>query len=146
MKRTILILSVLVISGLLLANPSLNSYDDQSNSQFYNSSDRSRFFDDFESYTAGDFLCTQSPDWNPWSNTPGGSDDAYVSESLFKNLIGFNSLANFTEFPGEARKFGFYVIDILQVAVDAPVCHILVVNTPAGKFFKNVEDMLPRAP
>jgi len=38
------------------------------------------FFDDFDSYTAGEYLCVQSDDWNPWSNNPGGNDDAYVSD------------------------------------------------------------------
>ncbi len=38
------------------------------------------FFDDFDSYTAGEYLCTQTTDWIPWSGTPGGADDAYVSD------------------------------------------------------------------
>ena len=39
------------------------------------------FFDDFESYTAGEYLCTQTTNWIPWSGTPGGGDDAYVSDA-----------------------------------------------------------------
>ncbi len=36
------------------------------------------FTDDFESYTAGVKLGTQSPDWRTWSGAGGGSDDALV--------------------------------------------------------------------
>lgn len=36
------------------------------------------FFDDFESYTAGQQLAMQSPDWTTWSNNPGSAEDPYI--------------------------------------------------------------------
>lgn len=40
------------------------------------------FCDDFDSYTAGDFLCTQSPYWTTWDNNPGGDYDAYITDAM----------------------------------------------------------------
>jgi hypothetical protein len=39
------------------------------------------FFDDFDSYTAGVQLCTQTTNWETWSGTTGGVDDPYVSSN-----------------------------------------------------------------
>ncbi|HSG67936.1 MAG TPA: hypothetical protein VK994_04465, partial [Bacteroidales bacterium] len=36
--------------------------------------------DDFEAYTVGDYLCTQTSDWTTWSNAPGTSEDAFISD------------------------------------------------------------------
>jgi hypothetical protein len=52
------------------------------------------FTDNFDSYTADDFLCTQTTDWVPWSNTPGGADDAYVVD------VQSNSSSNSIEITG----------------------------------------------
>ncbi len=38
------------------------------------------FEDDFESYNVGEYLAVQSDDWTTWSGTPGGADDALVSD------------------------------------------------------------------
>ncbi len=38
--------------------------------------------DDFDSYTAGDFLCTQSDRWTTWDDNPGGDYDGYVSDAM----------------------------------------------------------------
>ena len=41
------------------------------------------FFDNFDSYTAGQLLAQQNPvDWTTWSNAPGGSEDALVSSNF----------------------------------------------------------------
>lgn len=48
------------------------------------------FFDDFESYTAGDLIAASSPDWSTWSGTGGGSDDAPISTEQAHS--GINSL------------------------------------------------------
>jgi hypothetical protein len=37
------------------------------------------FTDDFESYTAGTSLASQTTNWTTWSDAPGGSEDAMVS-------------------------------------------------------------------
>jgi hypothetical protein len=52
------------------------------------------FEDNFDSYTAGDFLCTQTTDWIPWSNSPGSSDDCYVVD------VQSNSPSNSIEITG----------------------------------------------
>jgi hypothetical protein len=36
--------------------------------------------DDFESYDVGDYLALESPDWTTWSNNPGSSEDALISD------------------------------------------------------------------
>ncbi|MBN1338487.1 MAG: T9SS type A sorting domain-containing protein [Bacteroidales bacterium] len=36
------------------------------------------FFDDFESYTAGQQLAMQSTSWTTWSNSPGSAEDPYI--------------------------------------------------------------------
>ena len=37
------------------------------------------FFDNFDSYTAGQRLCTQTTNWVPWCTAPGGPEDPFVS-------------------------------------------------------------------
>ena len=38
------------------------------------------YSDNFDSYTAGQQLCSQNnTDWTTWSNTPGSTEDAYIS-------------------------------------------------------------------
>ncbi len=52
------------------------------------------FSDDFESYTAGQYLGPQSPDWTTWSNAEGTTEDTYVSSanaSSGNNSIYFSS-------------------------------------------------------
>ncbi len=39
------------------------------------------FFDNFDSYTAGVQLCTQTTEWETWSGTTGGGDDPFVSDA-----------------------------------------------------------------
>ena len=48
------------------------------------------FFDNFDSYTAGEFLCTQTTDWVTWSGNVGGPDDVIVVDEL--SLSGSNSI------------------------------------------------------
>ena len=48
------------------------------------------FFEDFESYTAGEYLALQSDDWVTWSGTVGGPDDVLVVDELSYN--GNNSI------------------------------------------------------
>ena len=36
--------------------------------------------DDFEAYTVGDYLCTQTTAWTTWSNLPGTAEDAFISD------------------------------------------------------------------
>ncbi|MDO9577993.1 MAG: hypothetical protein Q7J16_08915, partial [Candidatus Cloacimonadales bacterium] len=37
--------------------------------------------DDFDSYTAGQYLAVQSPQWTTWSNAPGTGEDCFVSDA-----------------------------------------------------------------
>jgi hypothetical protein len=49
------------------------------------------FSDNFDSYTAGQLLCTQNnTDWTTWSNAPGTAEDAYISTE--QAVSGSNSL------------------------------------------------------
>ena len=48
------------------------------------------FEDDFESYTAGTSLASQTTDWTTWSDAPGGSEDAMVSDAQANG--GLNSM------------------------------------------------------
>ena len=48
------------------------------------------YTDDFESYTAGEYLAVQSADWTTWSNQPGTAEDGYVSADYA--LSGTNSV------------------------------------------------------
>jgi hypothetical protein len=49
------------------------------------------FSDNFDSYTAGSYLCPQSAGaWTTWSNAPGGTEDVLVSNA--EALSGANSL------------------------------------------------------
>lgn len=48
------------------------------------------FSDDFESYTAGTSLATQTTDWTTWSDEPGSAEDAMVSNTVANS--GTNSL------------------------------------------------------
>lgn len=49
------------------------------------------FTDNFDSYTAGQRLCSQNnTDWTTWSNAPGGIEDAYISTE--QAASGANSL------------------------------------------------------
>ena len=43
--------------------------------------------DDFESYITGDYLATQSAEWTTWSNAPGSSEDAFISEDQAQSPI-----------------------------------------------------------
>ncbi len=54
------------------------------------------FFDDFESYTSGQYLGVASSDWTTWSNLPGSSEDVTISDNLAfsgSNSIYFTSTA-----------------------------------------------------
>lgn len=48
------------------------------------------FEDDFEGYTASDYLATQSSTWTTWNNAPGGTEDAIVSDA--NSAMGAQSL------------------------------------------------------
>ncbi len=48
------------------------------------------YSDDFESYNVGEYLAVQSADWTTWSNAPGGSEDALISD--VQALSGSNSV------------------------------------------------------
>lgn len=49
------------------------------------------FSDNFDSYTAGQQLCTQNnTDWDTWNNNPGSGEDAYISTE--QAVSGSNSL------------------------------------------------------
>jgi hypothetical protein len=54
------------------------------------------FFDNFDSYTAGQLLAQQNPvDWTTWSNAPGGPEDALVSSNFaFSGANSVNILPN----------------------------------------------------
>ena len=72
MKKFYLMISLLMLTGLLQAQTVL-------------------FSDNFDSYTAGQRLCSQNnTDWTTWSNAPGTSEDAYVSSE--QAYSGGNSL------------------------------------------------------
>ncbi len=72
MKKFYLMISLLMLTGLLQAQTVL-------------------FSDNFDSYTAGQRLCSQNnTDWTTWSNAPGTSEDAYVSSE--QAYSGVNSL------------------------------------------------------
>jgi PKD repeat protein len=43
------------------------------------------FQDDFESYNPSQKIAIQSTDWITWSGTPGGNDDAYVSNQYYSS-------------------------------------------------------------
>lgn len=54
------------------------------------------FTDDFESYTAGQYIGTVSPDWTTWSGATGGAEDTQVSTTnpnSGTNSIYFSSVA-----------------------------------------------------
>ncbi|MBW7866908.1 MAG: Omp28-related outer membrane protein [Brumimicrobium sp.] len=39
------------------------------------------FSDNFDSYTAGDYLGLSNPTWSTWSNQPGGAEDVKISDA-----------------------------------------------------------------
>ncbi|MBC8185076.1 hypothetical protein H8E88_28615 [candidate division KSB1 bacterium] len=41
------------------------------------------FEDNFDAYTAGEFLAQQSENWTTWSDAPGGDEDALISTEQF---------------------------------------------------------------
>jgi len=45
------------------------------------SQDPYTFSDDFESYNVGDYLAKNSATWTTWSNKPGSSEDAKISDT-----------------------------------------------------------------
>lgn len=49
------------------------------------------FADDFEGFTVGDWV-SSSPDWDTWSGTTGGADDAQISDDYNHTSGGANSL------------------------------------------------------
>jgi hypothetical protein len=49
------------------------------------------YCDDFDSYVAGDFLATQSPNWTTWDDNPGGDYDGYITDEM--SLSPDNSLS-----------------------------------------------------
>jgi hypothetical protein len=61
------------------------------------------FSDDFESYTAGVQLCTQTTEWETWSGTPGTGEDPFVTTAY--SYSGSNSVV---EIPGNdfVRRLG----------------------------------------
>ncbi|GAB4318970.1 MAG: hypothetical protein Kow00127_11070 [Bacteroidales bacterium] len=64
MKRFIFLLAALIVSGLFVQAQVL-------------------YQDDFESYTAGDYLAVSNPDWwTTWSNAPGGPEDPVFSDDV----------------------------------------------------------------
>ncbi len=46
------------------------------------SNSQAQFFDDFEAFTAGQHLCSQTTNWETWSNAPGGAEDPFVSSNF----------------------------------------------------------------
>jgi hypothetical protein len=48
------------------------------------------FSDNFDSYTAGNYLGTSNVTWKTWAGTPGGADDIKISNAKAKS--GSNSL------------------------------------------------------
>src|SRR5210317_70777 len=72
MKRTFLFFLVMIFTGASLFAQSV------------------LYQDDFESYTVGDYLAVQSPDWTTWSNDPGSVEDAMISD--YYALSGSNSV------------------------------------------------------
>ncbi len=48
------------------------------------------FTDNFDNYTAGNWLCTSNSAWKTWGNTPGGADDVKISSTKAYN--GTNSI------------------------------------------------------
>ena len=54
--------------------------DDQSGLLTWDAPSDYLFMDNFDYYTAGDYLCTQSDNWTTWTNNPGGNNDAFVSD------------------------------------------------------------------
>src|ERR1044072_5213823 len=62
---------IFTLSGLLLAATAMNA--------------QSSFSDGFETYTAGQYLATQSQaasgPWTTWSNAPGGTEDVLVANN-----------------------------------------------------------------
>ncbi len=90
------------------------------------------FFDNFDSYTAGQYLCTQTTDWVPWSGTPGGNDDAYVSDEQA------NSTPNSVKIEGAAS-------DIVHMFGNLTTGHYMVsfqyyVAAACGGYFNLMHD------
>jgi hypothetical protein len=48
------------------------------------------FSDNFDSYTAGDFLCVANPKWKTWDNKPGTATDTKIVDN--KSASGANSI------------------------------------------------------
>ena len=72
------------------------------------------FSDNFDSYTAGQQLCTQnSTDWSTWNNAPGTDEDAYISTE--QAASGSNSLKiegnNDIIYPFDNQTSGVFEID-----------------------------------
>lgn len=64
MKKTFLLLASLLLLSVAYSQTIVEIYQN-----------------DFDSYTAGDYLGVVDPDnWEPWGGTPGASDDAMVSD------------------------------------------------------------------
>ncbi|HLG02978.1 MAG TPA: Omp28-related outer membrane protein, partial [Bacteroidia bacterium] len=53
---------------------------------------QSSFFDDFESYTVGQYIGAVSPAWTTWSGTTGGTEDTQVNNTMNNTTGGSNSV------------------------------------------------------
>jgi hypothetical protein len=54
------------------------------------------FTDNFDTYTAGAWLCQSNSTWKTWANTPGGADDVKITAAKSRsgaNSLRFNSVA-----------------------------------------------------
>ena len=71
--------------------------------------------DDMDSYTAGQYLALQSPDWTTWSGTPGGSEDGYVVDE--NSYSGANSVKVQGTTTDLVHEFGTFTEGVYEVSM-----------------------------
>ncbi|MBU2650221.1 MAG: T9SS type A sorting domain-containing protein [Bacteroidetes bacterium] len=75
----------------------------------------------YEMFTAGEYICLQSPLWKTWDDVPGTSEDAYVSEDIaFHQSLKIEDQTNiYKAFSWESFTDGYHVLQMnIMVAPD----------------------------
>jgi hypothetical protein len=73
------------------------------------------WLENFDSYTAGQYLAVQSDDWTTWSNAPGGSEDGYVVNE--NSYSASNSLKVQGSTTDLVHEFGSFTSGVYEVSL-----------------------------
>ena len=98
MKKTASILFIVIFSTFLLSQdfppPEEVYVDDVNVKLMWEPPSIITWIDTLENYSPGDYLAVESPNWTTWSNLPGSSEDALISDEYNWNTAKIENETN----------------------------------------------------